>query len=81
MGESEISARLKQARERKPDDRTLAQRATDLAQDLLHASLKQLKSDEQITLLNEGNATEVWVKDTGNINNGYPILKWQLETN
>lgn len=50
MGESEISARLKQARERKPDDRTLAQRATDLAQDLLHASLKQLKSDERTLL-------------------------------
>lgn len=50
MGESEISARLKQARERKPDDRTLAQRATDLAQELLHASLKQLKSDERTLL-------------------------------
>lgn len=50
MGESEISARLKQAKERKLDDRTLAQRATDLAQDLLHASLKQLKSDERTLL-------------------------------
>lgn len=50
MGESDISARLKQARERKLDDRTLAQRATDLAQDLLHLSLKQLKSDERTLL-------------------------------
>ncbi len=50
MAESEISVRLKQARERKPDDRALAQRAADLAQDLLHASLKQLKSDERTLL-------------------------------
>lgn len=50
MAESEISVRLKQAREKKLDDRTLAQRATDLAQDLLHASLKQLKSDERTLL-------------------------------
>lgn len=50
MAESEISTRIKQARERKPDDRTLAQRATDLAQEILHASLKQLKSNERTLL-------------------------------
>lgn len=39
----------------------------------------ELKSDEQITLLNTGNTETVWVKDTKGINNGYPILAWQLE--
>ncbi len=50
MAESDISSRLKQAKDQKPDDRTLAQRAADLAQELLHASLKQLKSDERTLL-------------------------------
>ena len=40
---------------------------------------EELKSDEQITLLNTGNTEKVWVKDTKGINNGYPILAWQLE--
>lgn len=30
------------------------------------------------TKLNEGNEIEIWTDDTG-INNGYPILKWQIE--
>lgn len=30
------------------------------------------------TKLNEGNEIEIWIDDTG-INNGYPILKWQIE--
>ena len=27
----------------------------------------------------EGNEIEIWVEDTTGINNGYPILKWQVE--
>ncbi len=50
MGDSDISARLAEARKRKWDDRTLAQRAADMAQELLMLSLKSLRSDERTLL-------------------------------
>ncbi len=50
MGEVDISARLTEARKRKWDDRTLAQRAADFAQELLLLSLKSLRSDERTLL-------------------------------
>ncbi len=50
MGESDISAQLAEAKKRKWDDRTLAQRAADMAQELLLRSLKALKSDERTLL-------------------------------
>ncbi len=50
MGDADISARLTEARKRKWDDRTLAQRAADLAQELLPLSLKALHSDERTLL-------------------------------
>lgn len=50
MGDSDISVLLKQVRERKPDDRTLAQRAAELAQKLLTVSQKCLHSDERVLL-------------------------------
>ncbi len=50
MGDVDISARLAEARKRKWDDRTLAQRAADLAQELLPLSLKSLRSDERTLL-------------------------------
>ncbi len=50
MGDVDISARLAEAGKRKWDDRTLAQRAADLATELLALSLKSLRSDERTLL-------------------------------
>ncbi len=50
MGDVDISASLAEARKRKWDDRTLAQRAADLAQELLPLSLKSQRSDERTLL-------------------------------
>ena len=47
MAELDIQAQLAEAKKRKWDDRTLAQRATELAQELLQASLKSIRSDER----------------------------------
>lgn len=50
MGESDISAKVKEAASKKWDDRTLAQRAADLAQDVHTEALRRLKSDERTLL-------------------------------
>ncbi len=50
MGDVDISARLAEAKKRKWDDRTLAQRAADLAQELLPLAIKALRSDENTLL-------------------------------
>ncbi|MBR5330706.1 MAG: proline dehydrogenase family protein [Akkermansia sp.] len=47
MAELDIQAQLAEAKKRKWDDRTLAQRAAELAQELLLASLKGIRSDER----------------------------------
>ena len=47
MAELDIQAQLAEAKKRKWDDRTLAQRAADMAQELLLASLKAIRSDER----------------------------------
>lgn len=47
MAELDIQAQLAEAKKRKWDDRTLAQRAAELAQELLLASLKAIRSDER----------------------------------
>ena len=47
MAELDIQAQLAEAKRRKWDDRTLAQRAADMAQELLLASLKAIRSDER----------------------------------
>ena len=50
MGESDISAKVQEAASKKWDDRTLAQRAADLAQDVHTEALRRLKSDERTLL-------------------------------
>ena len=45
----------------------------------IYKTEEEMKSGEQIDLLNTGNLEKVWVRDTQGINNGYPILIWQLE--
>ena len=42
---------------------------------------QEMKEDTFISTLNQNleGVTDIWVKDTNNINNGYPILKWQQE--
>ena len=50
MAELDIQAKLAEAKKRKWDDRTLAQRAAELAQELLVASLKSIRSDERTLL-------------------------------
>ena len=42
---------------------------------------QEMKEDTFLTTLNHNleGVTDIWVKDTNNINNGYPILKWQQE--
>ncbi len=47
MGESDISAAVQEAKNRKWDDRTLAQRAADLAQDIQSSSIRCLHSEER----------------------------------
>lgn len=47
MAELDIQAQLAEAKKRKWDDRTLAQRSADMAQELLLASLKAIRSDER----------------------------------
>ena len=47
MAELDIQAQLAEAKKRKWDDRTLAQRAADMAQELLLTSLKAMRSDER----------------------------------
>lgn len=47
MAELDIQAQLAEAKKRKWDDRTLAQRSADMAQELLVASLKAIRSDER----------------------------------
>ncbi len=38
---------------------------------------EEMKSEEFVNLLNEGQEDFPWKKDTNNINDGYPILSWQ----
>ena len=40
---------------------------------------EEMKQDSFVDLLNSGNEEVGWKKDTSNINNGYPILKWQCD--
>lgn len=47
MAELDIQAQLAEAKKRKWDDRTLAQRSAELAQELLLATLKGIRSDER----------------------------------
>ena len=47
MAELDIQAQLAEAKKRKWDDRTLAQRSADMAQELLLVSLKAIRSDER----------------------------------
>jgi hypothetical protein len=37
-----------------------------------------MKMQAFVDLLNSSNTETVWVQDTNNINNGYPIFKWQI---
>ncbi len=50
MGALDITAQLANAKKRKPDDRTLVQQAATLAQELLQATQKELRSDERSLL-------------------------------
>lgn len=50
MGALDITAQLAEAKKRKPDDRSLAQQAANLAQELLLASQKEMRSDERTLL-------------------------------
>ena len=47
--------------------------------DLLVKTSDEMKNSDFIDLLNTGNDVSVWVEDENNINNGYPILNWQVE--
>ena len=50
MAEFNISATLKEAKDRKWDDRTLAQRAVDFAEQLRDEAVRRLNSDERALL-------------------------------
>lgn len=50
MGESDISVQIQEAASRKWDDRTLAQKAADMAKTLHTESIRRLKSDERTLL-------------------------------
>ena len=38
-----------------------------------------MKSQAIVDLLNQGQPDQPWSMDTKGINDGYPVLKWQLE--
>lgn len=57
MGEPDIKAQLAEAKSRKWDDRTLAARAAEMAQELLTASQKVMRSDERTLLAALGRMT------------------------
>lgn len=57
MGDLDIKAQLAEAKSRKWDDRTLAQRSTELAQELLTVSQKNMRSDERTLLSALGRMT------------------------
>ena len=40
---------------------------------------EELQSKEFLIILNTGNTETMFIQDTNYINNGYPVLKWQLE--
>lgn len=42
-------------------------------------SSSEMKEDSFISLLNSVSSEEIYVKDTKNLNSGYPILSWQCE--
>ena len=50
MGESDISVQIQEAGSKKWDDRTLAQKAADMAQAIHTESIRRLKSDERTLL-------------------------------
>ena len=43
-------------------------------------SSNEMKTAEFVDLLNQDQEEDVWTRDE-NINEGYPILKWQMENN
>ena len=47
--------------------------------ELMAKTEEQMKSKEFVTILNQ-QGTSNWLKDETGINNGYPILKWQVES-
>ena len=42
-------------------------------------TMEEMKSQEMVNLLNMGQADQPWALDTMGINDGYPVLKWQME--
>ena len=38
---------------------------------------EEMKGDEVITILNEGNQNSIYKKDLNNINEEYPVFEWQ----
>lgn len=42
-------------------------------------SMQEMMSQAFVDLLNQGQPDQPWAMDTKGINNGYPVLKWQLE--
>jgi DNA polymerase-3 subunit beta len=75
MGDFNISALLKEAKDRKWDDRTLAQRSADSAQNLQEESIRRLNSDER-TLLS---ALSRLVAEEKNQSNGRSFVKMKLD--
>ena len=42
-------------------------------------TMEEMKSQAIVDLLNQGQPDQPWSMDTKGINDGYPVLKWQLE--
>ena len=42
-------------------------------------SMADMKSQAFVDLLNQGQTDQPWSMDTKGINDGYPVLKWQME--
>ena len=42
-------------------------------------NMEEMKSQAMVDLLNTGQPDKPWVMDTNGINDGYPVLKWQMD--
>ena len=50
---------------------------TSIEESLMQKPEEEMKQDSFVELLNNGESN--WKKDVNNINNGYPILGWQVK--
>jgi len=61
----------------KKNDNTIEGKIYNNSGTLVNYTQEEMKSEEVITILNEGNQNSIYKKDLNNINEGYPVFEWQ----